>query len=125
MSSSRPNILWICTDQQRFDTLQCYGNPYVSTPNIDRLATRGVLFENAYCNSTVCAPSRGSFLTGRYPRTVGLRKNGQNIPDREVLVTKILHDAGYTCGLSGKLHLSTCFPKVCHGTERRIDDGYA
>ncbi|WJH34959.1 sulfatase-like hydrolase/transferase [Paenibacillus sp. CC-CFT747] len=122
--SRKPNILWICTDQQRFDTLGCYGNEAVRTPNIDRLAQQGVLFEQAYCQSTVCAPSRGSFLTGRYPRTVGLRKNGANIPETEVLVTKLLHDGGYTCGLAGKLHLSTCFPKHCHGTERRIEDGY-
>ncbi|UQZ82456.1 Arylsulfatase [Paenibacillus konkukensis] len=121
---TKPNILWICTDQQRFDTLGCYGNSYVDTPNIDRLAANGVLFERAYCNSTVCAPSRGSFLTGRYPKTTGLRKNGQNIPERERLVTKLLHDAGYSCGLAGKLHLSACHPSVCHGTERRIDDGY-
>ncbi|MDF2961498.1 MAG: sulfatase [Paenibacillus sp.] len=84
-----------------------------------------MLFEQAFCNSTVCAPSRGSFLTGRYPSTTRLLKNGQNIPQDEVLVTRLLHDAGYTCGLSGKLHLSTCFPKICHGTERRIDDGYS
>jgi choline-sulfatase len=121
---TRPNILWICTDQQRFDSLGCYGIRYVSTPNIDSLAERGVLFERAYCQSTICAPSRGSFLTGRYPRTVGLRKNGQSIPDRERLVTKLLHDAGYTCGLSGKLHISACHPNVSHGTEPRIDDGY-
>jgi choline-sulfatase len=121
---SRPNILWICTDQQRFDTLGCYGNEYVQTPNIDKLAASGTLFENAFCNSTVCAPSRASFLTGRYPSTTRCRKNGQNIPEDEVLVTKLLHDAGYTCGLAGKLHLSACFPKVCHGTERRIDDGF-
>lgn len=122
--NQRPNILWICTDQQRFDTLGCYGNSWVRTPNIDKLAQNGVLFEQAYCQSTVCTPSRASFLTGRYPRTTGIRGNGQSIADHEVLVTKLLHDAGYTCGLSGKLHLSVCHPSVCHGTERRIDDGY-
>lgn len=122
--TKQPNILWICTDQQRFDTLGCSGNKYVHTPNLDKLAGNGAFFENAYCQSTVCAPSRGSFLTGRYARTVGLRQNGQNIPADEVLVTKLLQEAGYCCGLSGKLHLSACHPKVCYGTERRIDDGY-
>lgn len=120
----KPNILWICTDQQRFDTLGCYGNSYVQTPNIDKLAKRGMLFENAFSQSTVCAPSRSSFLTGRYPRTTGLRNNGQSIPKDEVLVTKLLADAGYTCGLSGKLHISACHPSVCSATEPRIDDGY-
>lgn len=119
-----PNILWICTDQQRFDSLGCYGNSFVETPNLDRLAREGVLFEHAYSQSPVCTPSRASFLTGRYPRTTRCRQNGQAIPPDEVLVTKRLHDAGYVCGLAGKLHLAPCNPNVCRGTEQRIDDGY-
>ncbi|MBT3374770.1 MAG: sulfatase-like hydrolase/transferase [Lentisphaerae bacterium] len=118
------NVLWICTDQQRFDTLGCTGNAYVHTPNLDRLAREGVLFEQAYCQNPVCAPSRASFLTGRYPRTTRCRQNGQPIPESERLVPKLLHDQGYVCGLSGKLHLSPCRPEACPGTERRIDDGY-
>lgn len=121
----KPNVLWLCTDQQRFDTLGCYGNPFVQTPNLDRLAAEGVLFENAYSQSPVCTPSRASFLTGRYPRTTRCRQNGQAIPPDEVLVTKLLCDAGYVCGLAGKLHLAPCNPSVCQGTEKRIDDGYA
>ena len=120
----KANILWICTDQQRFDTLGCYGNPFVRTPNLDRLAESGMLFEHAFCQNPVCAPSRASFLTGRYPRTTRCRQNGQAIPDSELLVTKILADAGYVCGLSGKLHIGPCHPSACPGTERRIDDGY-
>lgn len=121
----QPNILWICTDQQRSDTLGCYGNEFVNTPNIDRLAKSGVLFEQCYSNSTVCTPSRASFLTGRYPRTNRTRQNGQSIPDDEVLVTRLLADAGYTCGLSGKLHISACNPSITTTREPRIDDGYA
>ncbi|MCB9151239.1 MAG: sulfatase-like hydrolase/transferase [Caldilineaceae bacterium] len=124
MSSPRPNILWICTDQQRFDTLGCAGNSFVQTPHIDRLAQQGVRFEHAYCQSPICTPSRASFLTGRYPRTTRCRANGQMMPADERLVTKLLHDAGYTCGLSGKLHIAPCHPSVNHGTEPRIDDGY-
>jgi arylsulfatase len=119
-----PNILWICTDQQRFDTLGCYGNPHVLTPNLDRLAASGVLFENAFCQSPVCTPSRASFLTGRYPRATRCRQNGQDIPNDEVLVTRLINDAGYLCGLSGKLHISACNPATNRETERRIDDGY-
>ncbi|MEZ4622772.1 MAG: sulfatase-like hydrolase/transferase [Caldilineaceae bacterium] len=121
---TRPNILWICTDQQRFDTLGCYGNQFVQTPHIDRLAQEGIRFSHAFCQSPICTPSRASFLTGRYPRTTRCRANGQMIPADEVLVTKLLHDAGYTCGLAGKLHLAPCHPSVNHGTEPRIDDGY-
>lgn len=124
MNKKQPNILWICTDQQRFDTLCCYGNKFVNTPNLDRLAQKGMLFKNAFSQSPVCTPSRANFLTGRYPRTTRCRQNGADIPEDEVLVTKILSDAGYVCGLSGKLHLSACNPSVCKSMERRIDDGY-
>ena len=85
----KPNILWICTDQQRFDTLGCYGNKFVKTPNIDTLAKEGVLFENAFSQSPICTPSRGCFLTGRYPRTCRARQNGADIPEDEILITKI------------------------------------
>lgn len=118
-----PNILWICSDQQRWDALGCYGNEHVRTPNIDRLAASGACFDNAFSQCPICTPSRSSFLTGRYPRTTRCRQNGQDIPAEEVLVTRLLADAGYECGLSGKLHLSACHPTVC-ATERRIDDGY-
>ncbi len=120
-----PNILWICTDQQRWDTLGCYGNEFVRTPVADRLADEGVIFDLCFSQSPVCTPSRASFLTGRYPRTCRGRQNGADIPADEVLVTKVLADAGYTCGLAGKLHISACHPSVQPHTERRIDDGYA
>ncbi|HEX8464915.1 MAG TPA: sulfatase-like hydrolase/transferase [Abditibacterium sp.] len=121
----RPNILWICTDQQRFDTLGCYGNSWVKTPHLDALAASGTQFERAYCQNPLCTPSRASLLTGRYPRTTRARQNGQCIPGEERLVTRLLSDAGYACGLSGKLHLSACAPRVCPDMERRIDDGYS
>ena len=55
--SSRPNILWICTDQQRFDTLSALGNPYAQTPHLDKFVTEGTTFNNAFCQSPVCAKS--------------------------------------------------------------------
>ncbi|WP_083809798.1 sulfatase-like hydrolase/transferase [Mahella australiensis] len=119
------NILWICTDQQRFDTLGCYGNKFVKTPNIDRPAEMGVLFERCYSQSPICTPSRASFLTGRYPRTTRCRQNGQSIPRDEKLVTKMLDEKGYVCGLAGKLHISACRPSVCKAMERHVDDGYS
>ena len=122
---NRPNILWICTDQQRCDTLGCYGNKYTITPNIDKLAKTGVIFDNCFCQCPVCSPSRSSFLTGRYPRTTRCRQNGQAIPLDEKTVTGILNENGYICGLSGKLHLSPCAPSACKAMERRIDDGYS
>lgn len=120
----QPNILWICTDQQRTDTLGCYGNPNVSTPHIDKLASMGILFERAYCQSPVCTPSRSSFLTGRYPRTTRCRQNGQKLPSDEKLISKLFAERGYVCGLAGKLHLAPIQPSVCPGVEERGDDGY-
>jgi len=122
-----PNVLWICTDQQRYDTLGCYGNEFVETGSIDRLAARGVRFERCYGQSPVCMPSRASMLTGRYPRTTGCRGNGQPISDDETLVPKLLDRAGYDCGLAGKLHLSPCQLEALDeatNVERRVDDGY-
>lgn len=112
--------MWICTDQQRFDTIRALGNSNIRTPNLDRLVSEGTSFTHAFCQNPICAPSRGSFLTGRYPRTTRLRQNGAKIPDDELLVPKILTEHGYRCGLSGKLHLDSCDGRM----ETRIDDGY-
>jgi len=119
----RPNILWICTDQQRYDTIHALGNKYIRTPNIDRLVETGTAFEHAYCQTPICTPSRGSFLTGMYPSTVHACINGSDHWDEAApLVTKMLADIGYDCGLSGKLHLSSA---MAHEPERRPrDDGY-
>ena len=116
----RPNILWLCTDQQRYDTIRALGNDHLHTPNLDAMVERGVSFPRAYCQSPVCTPSRASFMTGRYPRTTRCRQNGQAMPPDEVLVSKMFADAGYRCGLAGKLHLAACQGMV----ETRIDDGY-
>ena len=119
-SGRRPNILWYCTDQQRHDTIRALGNEHINTPNLDALCESGVAFENAYCQSPICTPSRASFLTGRYPATTHVHRNGNtHFPSGETLVTRILADAGYDCGLVGKLHLSSA-----QGHEKRTDDGY-
>lgn len=122
-SKRRPNILWLCSDQQRFDTLGCYGNRYVTTPNIDALAASGALFTHAFAQSPICTPSRACMLTGRYPRTTGARQNGQAINPSERLITRILADEGYQCGLIGKLHIAPAEPPT--RVEQRIDDGYS
>lgn len=121
MADRRPNILWICTDQQRFDTIAALGNEHVVTPHIDSLFAEGVAFTHAYCQSPICTPSRASFLTGCYPSAVHVNGNGNaSFPDHPPLVTRMLADAGYDCGLIGKLHLSSAYGRV----EARTDDGY-
>ena len=67
--ADKPNVLFIITDQQRFDTLRCYGNEWIQTPNLDALADRSFVFENAYVTQPVCTPARSSLLTGLYPHT--------------------------------------------------------
>jgi arylsulfatase len=121
MPDRRPNILWYCTDQQRFDTIGALGNPHVHTPTLDRLVAEGVAFTHAYCQSPICTPSRASFLTGRYPSAVRVNTNGNtHFPPEEPLVTRRLAEAGYRGGLAGKLHLAGAF----HGREPRVEDGY-
>lgn len=116
-----PNILWVCTDQQRFDTVQGLSNSVIKTPNLAKFVAESVTFTEAFVQCPICSPSRGSFLSGRYPHTTGLRANGQRIRPTERLVTRILADYEYTCGLTGKLHLSPC---LGGRVEDRIDDGY-
>jgi arylsulfatase len=116
------NIVWFCTDQQRYNTISGMGNTEISTPNIDRLIQEGVAFRQAYAQCTVCTPSRASFLTGRYPRSTKVCYNGnEKFPKDEVLITKMLADSGYVCGLVGKLHLTACQ----RDEEARTDDGYS
>ncbi len=117
----RPNVLWICTDQQRYDTIAGLGNEHIRTPNLDRLRAEGTAFTHAFSQSPVCTPSRCGFLTGMYPTTIRGRQNGQlEPPDGDLLITRMLADRGYDCGLAGKLHLAACHGRV----ERRTDDGY-
>lgn len=118
---SLPNILWICTDQQRYDTIHALGNEHIHTPHLDRLVAEGVAFTRAYTQSPICTPSRACFLTGRYPSTIHVNRNGNAyFPGNVPLITRTLADIGYDCGLVGKLHLSAADGRV----ETRPDDGY-
>ena len=99
----RPNVLLLYTDQQRWDTLGAV-NPHAKTPNLDALAARGVLFEEAYCNDPVCMPSRQSMLSGRYPSVVGTTTNGTEMPPDLSTVYSVLQPHGYHAAQFGKLH---------------------
>ena len=97
---TRPNILIINSDQQRFDTLSCYGNNWIKTPNLNSLAKDSFVFENAYVTQPVCAPSRASILTGLYPHTHGAVGNGIRLNSGTKTITELIPDD---------------YQKICHG----------
>lgn len=104
-TQTRPNFLFIMTDQLRSDWLGCAGHPVVKTPNIDALAARGTRFVNFQATSPVCMPNRASFMTGRYPSTHGLRYNGCLLPLDTNCFTDVLRAGGYRTASIGKSHL--------------------
>ena len=121
MQTPPPNILWYCTDQQRFDTIGALGNPHVETPTVDALVGEGTAFTHCYCQSPICTPSRASFMTGLYPsRARNCRNGNESYPDHPPLISKRIADAGYDCGLVGKFHLQSSGRR----TEPRLADGY-
>jgi choline-sulfatase len=115
---ARPNVLWICADDHAAYVAGCYGNTRVRTPNIDRLAAGGMRFDRAYCNAPVCTASRASFLTGRYPRTVGVTLLPSALPEKEQTLAELLQAAGYDTAYFGKLGVNT---EVSTGFARRLD----
>ena len=119
----RPNILWYCSDQQRFDTIEGLNNEHIHTPRLKRFMDTAVTFTHAHCQTQICTPSRASFLTGMYPSAVGVLGNGNPYfpPEQSSrLITRILADAGFDVGNVGKLHLAG----AGGGAEQRTDDGY-
>jgi arylsulfatase A-like enzyme len=105
------NIVYIMTDQQRYDTLSCVGQTRCQTPNLDRLASEGVRFDNAYTVCALCSPARTSMLTGRYPHNHRMWNNNdmmqwaiRDLPGGERMISQDLVAAGYSCGYVGKWH---------------------
>ncbi len=97
-------ILFVTTDQQRYDTLGCNGGTLARTPVVDRLAAEGVRYERAVPQSVVCMPSRSTVLTGQHPSTHGVWMNGVALPVDAPSVAAVLHRAGYRTALVGKPH---------------------
>ncbi len=103
-SLNRPNVLLIYTDQQRWDSLRCYGNHVAITPNLDALAQEGALFQKFFVQNPVCTPSRFSMLTGRYCSSTGVGSNGHKFPSHLTPVNELLSPYGYHTAQIGKLH---------------------
>lgn len=110
--SKRPNIIFLLTDDHRWDHLGCTGHPFIKTPRLDRLAAQGVLFENAFVTTSLCSPSRASFLTGQYAHDHGVKNNLTPWRDANVTFLEHLKGAGYHTGYIGKWHMPGKLPKL-------------
>jgi choline-sulfatase len=113
-----PNVLWICADDFAPYVCGAYGNRMVKTPNLDRLAAEGLRFDRAYCNSPVCTASRQSFLTGQYPRTLGVTLLKTPLPDDTPTLARLLKRGGYDTAAIGKMHFNS---DLTHGFDLRLD----
>ncbi|MDQ6699057.1 MAG: sulfatase [Acidobacteriota bacterium] len=103
--AKRPNILFIMPDQLRAQALGCMGNTDVRTPNIDRMASEGLLLPNTFANTPVCCPARANILTGKYAHRNGMVANDLRLRESEVTMAEAFRDAGYRTGFIGKWHL--------------------
>ena len=127
--SSRPNIVLITTDQQRYDTLGVSGNEHIRTPHMDALAARGAFFERATIQNTVCIPSRACLQTGRYTHQHGVMymeseiDNTPGLPEWELTFMERLQMAGYRTGATGKIHMmpqkGLNYERLCGGKGSR------
>lgn len=104
--ADQPNILLIMTDQQRFDSLGCYGAKFAYTPRLDALAKQGTRFEHCYVNNPICTPSRASLMTGHDLLTHGVHQLYGQLADQFTMFPKHLQALGYHTSLVGKLHVS-------------------
>lgn len=114
----QPNILYIMADQLAAPQLKLYNEKsQIKTPNLDKLAERSVVFDSAYCNSPLCAPSRMSMITGQLPSKIGAYDNAAPIPEDTPTYAHYLRNAGYECVLGGKMHF---IGDQLHGYEYRL-----
>ncbi|MEX1020636.1 MAG: sulfatase-like hydrolase/transferase [Litorilinea sp.] len=119
--SSRPNILYIHTDQHNPFVTGCYGDPLVQTPNLDRLAQTGAIFDATYCASPICVPSRASMLTARYPYQNQVWTNNHVLDSGIPTLAHAMGSVGYRPALVGRMH--AVGPDQLHGySERFVGD---
>ncbi|KAJ9359059.1 putative choline sulfatase [Paecilomyces variotii] len=119
MAPRRPNILYIMADQMAAPLLSIHDKKSpIKTPNLERLAKDGVVFDNAYCNSPLCAPSRFTMVTGQLPSKIGGYDNAADLPADVPTYAHYLRNEGYHTALAGKMHF--CGPDQLHGYEQRL-----
>jgi len=103
--AARPNVVVVYTDDQRWDAMGCAGNPFLKTPNMDRLAREGARFVNAFCTTSLCSPSRASMLSGLYAHAHRVLNNFTDFPASLTSYPKRLQESGYETGYIGKWHM--------------------
>ena len=103
--SKRPNILFIMTDDHTTQAISCYGGNMVKTPNIDRIATEGIRFDNCYATNALSGPSRACILTGKFGHVNGFTDNAKTFNGDQETFPKILQRNGYQTAIIGKWHL--------------------
>jgi len=108
----RPNILYLLTDQQTLNALSCVGNPWLHTPNLDKLAARGVRFERSWCSSPICTPARATLFTGLTPHQAGANYLHEPLKPGVRTLGERLGEAGYDCTYTGKWHVPASWPKT-------------
>lgn len=111
------NVVFIVGDDHAYTTLGCYGNPKIRTPNLDKLASEGVLFTRAYANAPMCSASRQSMLTGKYPHATGVTLLRTSFPDENTTMAEHLKNYGFKTGLIGKDHFNN---NLNHGFDYKI-----
>ncbi|KAJ5272964.1 Choline-sulfatase [Penicillium angulare] len=119
MATKKPNILYIMADQMAAPLLSLHDKTSpIKTPNLDRLAEGGVVFDSAYCNSPLCAPSRFVMVSGQLPSKIGAYDNAADLPADTPTYAHYLRREGYHTALAGKMHF--CGPDQLHGYEQRL-----
>lgn len=111
-NTRKPNIIFILTDDHRWDAMSKLGHPVVETPRLDRLSDEGVHFPNAFVTTSLCSPSRASFLTGTYAHTHGVKNNLTPWNNQNVTFLELLKTAGYSTAFIGKWHMPGSLPKL-------------
>ena len=115
-----PNMVFILTDDHRWDALSAMGHPFLQTQHLDRLANEGILFENAFVTTSLCSPSRASFLTGQYAHTHGVVTNHTPWDNRNVTFLERLNAAGYETAFIGKWHMPGDGLPALRGVDRFV-----
>ena len=114
--SSKPNVLFLFSDQHKSNILGSSGDEFINTPNLDSLANEGIIFEQAYCQNPLCVPSRSSLLTGQYCRSNGIYENTDILEPNSITLPRVLSSAGYRTCLIGKAHFNG---EQFHGYQER------